>query len=342
MGVRMAGKTCMHGRRELLLLFFLLVIGSACGPLEGSRTSPDNVSNRDGATPHSPSQDLSHGSQLTREHVGLPSGWKGVASGAITTTAHGQVIEGRDIQVSEGTGIRVRHNDVVIRHNRIRHGNGTDGVTVDSGATGTLVEFNEFDGRGEILGNYGSIGVAGGTHATIHRNFFANGRAGATGMRTGTVVVENWVDNLVIANGSHGNGFSYHGPGAGGVQFLRNRTVASNSGGLSFYARQGAVVDSAIRDNLVVGLGRGFAIYGGYTPAGSTADHHHNNRNIKIDGNRFTGTFGWPTVLGESTNAAVNLAQPGNTFTNNRRLNNTPHGNELPPRCGVTQDACQH
>jgi hypothetical protein len=282
--------------------------------------------------------EITHGDQLTLSDVGLTDAGALVSSGGITSSSTSQLIENKDVYVSSTTGIQINHSGVIVRNCRIRHDGGQNGINISSGLTGVIIENCEIDGMDVVLGNYGTIGVTGGP-ATIRRNYFKRCRAGATALNSGTKVIENWVTDLHIANGSHGNAFSYHGAGTGrDVEFLRNRVEASNSGGISFYARERAIVNCATKDNLIIGLGIGFGMYGGFTGAGSGQLYQHDNRSIVLEGNRFSGTFAWPGVVGEGTNCAVNLGQPGNTFTNNRWTDGVT---DLPARCGVSQDACE-
>ena len=102
------------------------------------------------------------------------------------------------------------------------------------------------------------------------------------------------------------------------------------------YPRNGPLRNILVENNLVVGVGLGFGIRGGR----ASTDHGHycDNRDQRIEGNRFQGTFGFPSALGEGTNAGVDLGRPGNTFTDNRWVDGT---SDLPARCGVSQNACE-
>ena len=277
---------------------------------------------------------VTHGTQLSAQMTGLPDGWEGDGSGKITSSYDGQVIENLDIRVSEGAGVVVEHDDVTVRNNRIRHGGGANGVYVTSSADGVKVVSNHLDGREEVIGNRGSVGVYAAGQAEVRRNFITGGRVGVHFDGGNSKAVENWVDALTVENGSHGAGFSFHGDSSeGGIEFARNRTVASNSGGITLYASAGPVVDVAVHDNLVVGVGDGFGIYGGRTHG-----YYRENREVSIEGNRFSGEFGWSAAAGRGATTAVDTQRPGNSFADNRW---TGSEEEVPARCGISGNECE-
>jgi hypothetical protein len=286
--------------------------------------------------------EISHGTQLRREHTGLPADWNGTPSGQVTSSYHGQVIEHLDVDVS-GTdstaAIDVRHNNVTVRYVRVNHRNGRNGVRFAPGTTGGRVEFSEFNGhyRTEPTGNFGSIGVLVTGEADVYRNFFRGGRDGVHLRSGNSSAVENWVEDLHRHQDAHNDGLLFYGrDGATNIKFLRNRTVEGNSGGINLYAHDGHIRDVELRDNLIVGVQRGFGLRGGRTHV--SRNNYQDNRDIRIEGNRFSGTFGYPNALGEGTNAGVDLSRPGNTFTNNRWVGSTT---DLPARCGVHRDTCE-
>jgi hypothetical protein len=314
-------------------------------PSEGEPEAPSDP--EDEPTPVEDSDDrhateISHGTQLRREHTGLPADWNGTPSGQVTSSYHGQVIEHLDVDVS-GTdstaAIDVRHNNVTVRYVRVNHRNGRNGVRFAPGTTGGRVEFSEFNGhyRTEPTGNFGSIGVLVTGEADVYRNFFRGGRDGVHLRSGNSSAVENWVEDLHRHQDAHNDGLLFYGrDGATNIKFLRNRTVEGNSGGINLYAHDGHIRDVELRDNLIVGVQRGFGLRGGRTHV--SRNNYQDNRDIRIEGNRFSGTFGYPNALGEGTNAGVDLSRPGNTFTNNRWVGSTT---DLPARCGVHRDTCE-
>lgn len=282
--------------------YYRVNVTNASGTINGSPVS---------ATPQpSGSATITHGTELTKSMVGLAGG--GYTTSNLSSSSqsssqfNGEVIEFKDFYSSSRTVFNINHNNVTIRYCRIRHGNGQNGIEVAGGLTGVVIEYCEFDGMNQILGNYGSTGLLGGTF-TARRNYAYDTRIFTRGFSSNTQVIENWVERLNDDNGAHNNSMSYQGAGSGGVAFLRNRAEAGNSAGISFYASQGSINNCEMKDNLIVGVGKGYGMYGGYVH-----QYRGSNSGIKIEGNRFDGNFAW------GTNAAVNLSQPGNTFTNNR------------------------
>ena len=243
--------------------------------------------------------------------------------------------------MSSGVGILVQHDDVTVRFNRVNHRDGANGVRVDSSARNVVVEFNDLEGhyRSQPSGNFGSIGVwSKGDSVTVRRNHFRGGRDGIHLYGTNSQAVENWVTDLHRHSGAHNDSIVFGGQAAYANNLIaRNRTVAGNSGGIDLYAMYGPIRGVQVVDNLIVGVGKGFGIYGGYVQPLSGPAYHHENRDIRIEGNRFSGEFGWPMTQGEGSNAATNLSQPGNTYANNRWVDGTT---DLPARCGTTQDRC--
>jgi hypothetical protein len=284
-------------------------------------------------------QPIDHGADLRRSQVGLPPGWEGERSGQVVSTHDGQVIENLDVQVSgvdPTAAIDIVHDDVTVRHVRVSHADGRNGVRFASDTTGGRVEFSEFDGenRTQPAGNFGSIGVFAEGVVDVHRNYFQGGRDGVHANRGPSAITENWVENLNYHAQAHNDGFFYLGADAyADITFARNRTVAGNSGGVDLYALNGPVQGVEVLDNLVVGQGVGFGIYGGRSHT-----EYEDNRDVRIEGNRFIGEFGSPSAIGEGTNAGVDPSFPKSTFENNRWLGDEK---DLPARCGVRQDECE-
>ena len=300
-----------------------------------------------------------HGSELRTTDVGvrLPAGALR-NSGAVTTTRHGQVIEGLDITVSgRGTaGVRVRHDDVVVRDVVIRHLDGADAVRIERGVRGARVEHSTFDAVhmaptavGHLRNddgtyrnnNVGSRSIDAHGQVDIARNHVVVTRGGFRIRAQGSRVRENLVERLFTSADSpggaatHGTSISLPG-GVEDVRVERNRVVAGSSGGIVLYGEHGPLRRITIADNLVTGLGEGMGIYGGRSHLHTGAFREH--RDVRIDGNRFDGRFGFPNVLGGGTNTAVDLSRPGNSFDGNRWVGGRA---DLPARCGIRQDACE-
>ena len=298
---------------------------------------------------------VQHGTDLQRSMVGLEGAAIDVASltpsGPLVTTHDEQVIQNLHIDAtgSDGTfgALTIRHNDVLVRNCLVSHRQGRNGIRIDSNAARTKVEYCELHGRYRTAptSNTGSIGVqVNGPNAEVFRCVFRGGRDGMHLRGFGGRAFENWVIDLHVSGSEHTDSVYLGGrTGPSDIEVARNRVVAGTSGAIDAYSWQGPNIDVRFFNNLIVGVGRGFGTYGGFSqPVGGLPNYHHDNRDFRIEGNRFEGTFAWPGVLGEGTNAAVNVAQPGNTFVNNRWLEGWgDHTVDLPPRCGTRQDACQ-
>jgi len=275
-----------------------------------------------------------------------PSVLGGVTTSQVVSTRDGQVIENLDIRYAgrDNKAIWVRHNDVVVRNNRVYADGSRNVIWVDAGLKGVVIEYNELDGSsptygtGRSDGNWGNIGIATrGPVEVIRGNRI-------TGVRQGAALYPNTVVELNHVTGLHSNAsgvstssFGHLGAGwgyAGGTVIRRNLVESGTSGAITVYSQSaGPARDALFQENLVVGVGRGMGIRGGHS-----GENRHDLRGIRIEGNRFHGTFGFPDELGQGTNAAVNLDKPGTTFRDNRWLGSTT---DLPPRCGTTRDTCE-
>lgn len=307
-------------------------------PAPGPAPDLDRAPEEGEEVPVGPDQPVSHGFELRRGHVGLPEDWSGEPSVQIVSSHDGQVIQNVEVDVSgldEAAAIDVRHDDVTVRHVRVHHRDGRNGVRFGGDTAGGRVEFSEFYGhyRDEPAGNIGSVGVVGEGPVEVYRNYFEGGRDGVRVEHGHTEVVENWVENLHPNPGAHNDGFAHLGGDDGGIVFARNRTVEGNSGGIDLYAVTGPVQNVRIVDNLIVGVGVGFGIYGG-----RTGEQAIENRGVQIEGNRFIGEFAHNPTVGHGSNAGVDLTRPGNTFENNRWMG-APF--DLPARCGIRRPECE-
>jgi hypothetical protein len=273
--------------------------------------------------------------------------------GPITSQRDGEIIENLSIQWStEGqprpnsqAAIRVDHDDVTIRNVRIRAEGPSRGIEFGSGTSGGRVEHCEIDGAASSYGtgradaNYGNDGIiAQGGPVDVR---FCHIHAVRVGLQAipGAEVAHNWIHSLhQNAPETSTSSIQRHPESTVDEPSIiqANLVEAGSSGGITMYAENDAVRDSQVTHNLVVGVGRGFGIRGGRSHV--EAGHYVDNRDIRIEGNRFTGEFGFPDALGEGTNAGVDLERPGNTFVDNRWLGDD---RDLAPRCGVTRDDCE-
>ena len=261
---------------------------------------------------------VSHGSQLLLSDVGTSGTLS--ASGFITTSSDGQIIENLLI-----TGnITINHNNVIVRNCKIMHGNGLDGVVVSAGTLNALISHCEMDALSQVPGNYGSMGVVVEGNATVIRCYMHNVRSGMSILNAKGFgsFIENYVRDLVDANGAHNTSASCHGT-PGPVEILRNNFVEGNSSAFSLYSDFGSNTNVLIQDNFLIGTGSGYGMYGGYSHLEKGYAQH--NSNIRVIGNRWKKPFGWGPV------AAMKMDQPGAVWEDNAYEDGTP----IPPKEGI-------
>lgn len=281
-----------------------------------------------------------HGEELRLSEVGLSVDPVALeASGAIETSARGQVIENLDIEVSGygSVGILISHDDVVVRNVRIRHSQGANGIEVAPDVNGVLIERSHLDGMlTEELEQRGSIGVVIRGGAQVRRLFLERYRTGMHLYGSDAEVTENWLDrNHNGLTQWKGAGIAYRGgTESGRVVISRNRInyTATQSAGINVYAESGPVRNLTVEHNFIIGNGGGWGTYGG-----EVHQHRGLNRNIRYLGNRFDGSFAFPDALGEGSNAAVNMDRPGALWIDNRWAES---GAIARPRCGIRTDEC--
>lgn len=271
---------------------------------------------------------VSHGDRLGSEHVGLtvPEGDL-TPSEEVETQEAGQVIE--DIHVSAPgditAAITIRHDNVTVRNVLITSPGYTTAIRVEPGLTGIIIEHTVIDGQKAEYGstrdegNWGNVGIKAYSAVTARRNLIYDVRQGIQLWQgaVGSTVIENHIREVwPNAPGVSTAGISYRGSDSstGVTTISRNRVTVSGMAAISAYAESGPVQNVDIVDNLIVGtksesgIWTGYGIRGGFVHSFRTA-----NSSVRIEGNRFGGTFRW------GTNGAVNVDQPGNTFTDNRR-----------------------
>ena len=281
------------------------------------------------------SEDLTAIESWYQQNTGLTNP-SALSSGPVTSTHNGQVIEDLDITASSGIAVHIQHNNVTIRNCRVTFEGVNNGVVIASGTKGTLIEHCELIGTILEHSDFGAIAVVARAPATIRRNEMKGYRVGVHLYSGDSLAEENYlVRNHDGSTSWKGSGIGYRGSSGFGTVVQRNfiNYTATRSSGSTNYASHGPIREYTVRENIIIGHGRGFGMYGGYSH-----DYKTQNRDIVIEGNRFAGEFGFPDVLGEGTNAAVNISQTGNTFDQNRWLGSST---DLPARCGIRQNACE-
>lgn len=171
--------------------------------------------------------------------------------GAITSTANGQVIEGR-----KGTILRIAHNNVTVRGCRIT-GPGLYGAyynpTFGSAYTNTLVEYCTFGSVGGdvtnavlFLSGEGSVT----TNLTLRNN---NCYGFSQGIRTeGNVLAEyNWMHDFVHPPGEHANSYRHVGSTNGLIR--RNYATDGSSGCMSIYFDKEPTANIQYSENILNG-----------------------------------------------------------------------------------------
>lgn len=132
--------------------------------------------------------------------TGVPPAVALRASGALTVTRDGTVLDGLDIQGC----VTVKADRVRIRRSRIRC-DGWNVVQVDDGHRGTVIEDVDIDGRGSTRG----VGVAGSDLVVRRANIHDVG----DGIRIGSnsVYEDNYIHDLSVGDGSHNDGMQATG-----------------------------------------------------------------------------------------------------------------------------------
>ena len=316
------------------------------------------------AEPPPSGQKVSHGMDLRSWHTGLiNSSLLTAATGPMSTSRDGQLIQNRRI-IADGKGqraLQIFHRDVTVRNCHIIYRNMANGVHVHGGNPNVVIENcfiqddiavgpyddDQSDPTGEVNPG-GSVGLVCGNNGTVIRwNYMSGHRAGMALGNDNLVVVENYLAHNFNgverpASWQKGSGINYRGGQAGNVVIARNwvNCTGSRSAAFNLYPDK-PIRYTNVFDNYARGNGGGWGINGGDTSS-RPLEIRQLNRDIRIEGMRFEGDFQWPTVLGEGTNAGVNLFRTGNTFVNNQWLpgSGTIVG-DLPARCGVRQNACE-
>jgi hypothetical protein len=119
-----------------------------------------------------------------------------VASGPVTSTRDGQVIENLDVR---GT-ITVRNNNVTIRNVRVDGGGAAYAISYPDGVSGLVVEDSE-------IFNFGTASIGGNVDGYTARRLDVH-HSGGDGFKagTGTSIESCWVHFLGTAAGAHADG----------------------------------------------------------------------------------------------------------------------------------------
>jgi hypothetical protein len=233
-------------------------------------------------------------------NTGVPTGTVLTASGAITVSTAGTIIENRDIT----GGITVNAPNVIIRRCRIRS---STFYVVRNNSTGLLIEDSEIDG---LLGTSNSMGM-GNTGFTMRRCNVHGTENGFNIGGTSTVLVEDsYIHNLYTGGGAHTDGAQFN-QGASNITFRHNQFVSQPGSTSCIIMWDGSGTQNAnvlIENNRLLGAGAAYTIY---TPRQGPLT------NVRIRNNRFgRATFGynggitslvteWSGNVDDQTNAPI-------------------------------------
>ncbi len=193
------------------------------------------------------------------------------ASGSITVTKAGTVIEGLDVRGC----VVIDADDVVLRDSRVS-GCPSAGVQVKwSGVSNVVIERVEIDGGGIP----GSIGIWGSGMIVAGANIHGTGDAIDVG--DDVLVRDTYIHDLIACRGCHVDGIQ--SSGSTNVRVTHSTILASGvNSAIIFGADQGAIGTVGADHNLIDG--GSYTVYAG---TGGTFDSGH----ISFVGNRFGRSF---------------------------------------------------
>lgn len=219
----------------------------------------------------------------TAATTGVPAGTVLRASGSLTISTPGTVIDGLDIS---GT-VTINASNVTIRRSRIT-GRGFALVRVADNATGVRIENVEIDGRG-LSGEGNSMGVYG--PATVVRSNIHGVENGITPF-SGSVITDNYVHSLAAPGSPHYDGIQIDG-GASNIRIERN-TID-----LHEHSQTSAVmIDNYFgpTDNILVNANR--LLGGGYTVYSDGQFSGGPITNVTFSNNRLgRGYWGYASIV---------------------------------------------
>ena len=187
----------------------------------------------------------------------MPAGTPLVASGAITVTVPGTVIDARDINGC----ISVQASNVTIKRTRVRGGLcGSNQIEIVPGVSAVLIEDTEVDGLNQ---NAFYAGIGGTGFTCLRCNVHNVGQGFHTSADLATVIQDSYVHDLYECCGSH-NEDIYVGDASPALLIIRHNRL-DNQGGqtsaISLFADVGPVQHVTVDHNLL--NGGGYTLYGG-------------------------------------------------------------------------------
>jgi hypothetical protein len=247
-----------------------------------------------------PTTPVPSGGIASAASTGVPSGVSLTASGGMTITQDGTVVQGRNIS----GGIYVDADNVTIKNSRIASG-GFAVIQIKSGSKGVTIQDVEIDGKGAGEGSMGVIGPANVSGADI------SGVENGLTPNSGAVLTNNYVHDLLAPGAPHYDGIQIDGG-------LSNITITRNFIDMSNHTQTSAVmIDnyfgpiSNIRVDGNKLLGGGYTVYsdGQFTGGSITGVSFTNNVLGK-------GYYGYASIVRNS------VAWSGNTDASTGRAVN--------------------
>jgi hypothetical protein len=198
-------------------------------------------------------------------NTGVPAGVTLTASGPLTVTRDGTVVDRRDIKGC----LKIEASNVTVRRSRIRC-TGDLPVRIGDGARDVVLEDVEIDGMGSSATT--AIGY---DNYTLRRADVHDVGDGPR-MADNTVVEDSWIHDLVIGGGSHNDGIQ--STGGTHIRILHNRIEHPHeqTSCILIGADLGPIHDVLIQGNLL--NGGNYTVYAG-------GDEGYSD--IRIVGNRF-------------------------------------------------------
>jgi hypothetical protein len=237
---------------------------------------------------------VSHAGFPDAASTGVPAGVALRASGSLTVSRAGTVVDGLDVRGC----LTIAAANVTVRRSRIRCA-GDYVVRLTDGVRGVLLEDVELDG----MGDPGTIAV--GVDGYTVRRADIHGVGDGPRMGDATVVEDSWIHGLAVGGGSHNDGIQ--STGGHGIVIRHNRIEHPHqqTSCILLGADLGDISDALVTGNLL--NGGNYTVYAG-------ADPGHRASGIRIVGNRFGRDFVYGT-----TSFGQGVTATGNVFDDNGR-----------------------
>ncbi|MBD3782029.1 MAG: right-handed parallel beta-helix repeat-containing protein [Micrococcales bacterium] len=182
---------------------------------------------------------------------GVPAGTALRASGNLTVSTSGAVVDGLDVSGC----IVVNAPNVTIRNTRVR---GTCDLLVANNGGGLVLDHVELDGRGSS----GTLGI--GYDRFTVRNSYIHGVGDGIRANGNVTVESSWITDLAAGGGSHNDGIQV--TAGSNIRIVGNRIENSHTqtSAILIGADQGSVSNVLVQGNTLAG--GGYTLYGGARP----------------------------------------------------------------------------